>query len=35
MKRAIPSTRDKQADDCYGEFPVCREAGIWQLKNKL
>ncbi len=19
----------------YGEFPVCRQAGIWQLKNKL
>jgi len=34
MKLAILIFETKGNND-YGEFPVCRQAGMWQLKNKL
>ena len=34
MNRAMRDSH-KHENDYFGEFPVCRQAGIWQLKNKL
>jgi len=35
MKRAMSDFFLTHEDNYPGEFPVCRQAGIWQLKNKL